>query len=282
MQTVLFTKLFQARPIDDVGQAAAELGFDGIDLLVRAGATVDPQAAEQIPLAVRRLTAHGLATPMVTTDLTDPERFPADKVLGACADAGITLIRLGYWSYQPAKASYSEAFDLARKHLTQLANLAARHRVRLAIQLHGGTIHASGALTRALLDGHSPDQICAYPDPGNQVVQDGREDWRMTFELLQPWLSCVGVKNGGWFPAETRPDGHRQWRSDWFGLADGMVPWPDVLGYLQGISFAGQLTLHSHYELPYDQVLDQTRTDLRYVKRLLTQPPVSPTQETAR
>jgi hypothetical protein len=30
------------------------------------------------------------------------------------------------------------------------------------------------------------------------------------------------------------------------------------------------LSLHSHYEVPYDQVIDQTRTDLRYVKRLLT------------
>ncbi|HZC27389.1 MAG TPA: hypothetical protein VE287_10220, partial [Actinopolymorphaceae bacterium] len=80
MQTVLFTKLFQARSVDEVGEAAAELGFDGIDLLVRPGATIDPEAADQIPLAVERLTAQGLTTPMATTDLTDPARFPADKV----------------------------------------------------------------------------------------------------------------------------------------------------------------------------------------------------------
>ena len=270
MQTVLFTKLFEARPVDEIAETAADLGFDGIDLLIRPGCTVDPEDAGRIAAAVERLKSNGLDVPMATTDLTDPATFPADKVLGACADAGIGLIRLGYWKYDPTRASYVETRDLARQHLAQLQDLAASHGVRLAIQLHGGTIHASGALTRALLDGRLPDQLGAYPDPGNQVVQDGREDWRMTFDLLEPWLACVGVKNGGWFPSGTTETGQRAWRSDWFGLADGMVPWPDILAHLAETGFDGPLTLHSHYELPYDQVLDQTRTDLRYVKRILT------------
>jgi sugar phosphate isomerase/epimerase len=270
MRTVLFTKLFQSRSVDDIGATAAELGFNGIDLLVRPGATIDPADARAIPSAVQRVESYGLAVPMATTDLTDPERFPADAVVGACADAGVGLVRLGYWSYTPASRSYADTVADARRHVTQLDALAARHGVRLAIQLHGGTIHSSGALTRVLLEDHPPERLCAYPDPGNQVVQDGREDWRMTLEILQPWLACVGVKNGGWFPGATTGTGQREWRSDWLGLADGMVPWAQILPYLQAIGFDGELSLHSHYEVPYDQVIDQTRTDLRYVKRLLT------------
>jgi sugar phosphate isomerase/epimerase len=273
MQTVLFTKLFGARSAGEIGETAADLGFDGIDLLIRPGCTVEPAATEHIPRAVESLNAHGLDVPMATTDLTDPAAFPAEQVFGACAQAGIELIRLGYWSYRPPVTSYDDVRDTARKHLAQLVDLAAAHGVRLAIQLHGGTIHASGALTRVLLDGHDPARLGAYPDPGNQVVQDGREDWRLTFELLQPWLACVGVKNGGWFASTTTTEaGQRQWASDWLGLADGMVPWADILQHLQATDFDGPLTLHSHYELPYPQVLDQTRTDLRYVKRLLTTP----------
>lgn len=270
MQTVLFTKLFGARSVDEVGSTAAELGFDGIDLLVRAGCTVGPEDAASIPKAVAQLGSHGLAVPLATTDLTDPATFPADAVLGACADAGIGLVRLGYWKYGGATERYVDVRDRARRDLARLLELAASHGVRLAIQLHGGTIHASGALTRVLLDGHLPAQLGAYPDPGNQVVQDGREDWRLTFDLLEPWLACVGVKNGGWFAAENDEAGQRRWRSDWLGLADGMVPWTDILEHLQGSGFDGPLTLHSHYELPYNQVLDQTRTDLRFVKRSLT------------
>ena len=273
MHTVLFTKLFGARGVDEIGATAAGLGFDGIDLLVRPGCTIDPGEADRIPHAVERLKSSGLSVPMATTDLTDPASFPVDKVLGACADAGIGLIRLGYWKYDPAAAPYADVRDAARDHLAHLLRLAATHGVRLAIQLHGGTIHASGALTRALLEGHSPAQVGAYPDPGNQVVQDGREDWRLTFELLEPWLACVGVKNGGWFAGTTATQvGQRAWSSDWLGLSDGMVPWPDILGHLNSLTFDGPLSLHSHYELPYEQVLDQTRTDLHYVKRLLTPP----------
>jgi sugar phosphate isomerase/epimerase len=270
MQTVLFTKLFQSRDVDEVGATAAELGFDGIDLLVRPGATVDPADPRGIATAVQRLRDHGLSVPIATTDLTDPDKFPADAVLGACADAGIEQIRLGYWAYKPTVRTYADTLAAARGHLTRLAALADQHGVRLTIQLHGGTVHASGALTRVLLDGHAPELVGAYPDPGNQVVQDGREDWRMTLEILQPWLACVGVKNGGWFTGHTTDNGQREWHSDWLGLADGMVPWAQILPHLQAIGFTGPLTLHSHYEVPYDQVIDQTRTDLRYVKRLLT------------
>lgn len=268
MPVVLFTKLFGARPVTEVGGTIADLGFDGVDLLVRPGATVDPQEAGSIPAAVESLRAVGLSVPMVTTDLTDPGAFPADRVLGACSESGVRLVRLGYWKYA-GPGSYHEALAAARRQLDALERLAGARGVRLAIQLHGGTIHASGALTAALLDGRDPARIGAYPDPGNQAVQDGREDWRMTLDLLAPWLACVGVKNGGWAPANTEESGQRRWRSDWLGLADGMVAWADILTHLATTGFGGPLTLHSHYELPYPQVLDQTRLDLRFARRIL-------------
>jgi sugar phosphate isomerase/epimerase len=150
-----------------------------------------------------------------------------------------------------------------------LTELAAAAGIKLTIQLHGGTIHGSGAQTAALLQGHDPKVLGAYPDPGNQVVQDGREDWRFTFDVLKPWLAAVGVKNGGWFPATLAESGQRTWHSDWLGLADGMVPWDNILAHLKTSGFDGLYTLHSHYEVPYPQVIDQTALDLNYVKRIL-------------
>lgn len=269
MRNVLFTKLFGDRPIDEIGQVANDLGFDGIDLLIRDGFAVAPgSAATQLPQAVEKLKQHGQDVPMATTDLTDPQAFPAEQVLGACAEAGIGVVRLGYWKYDGSRP-YEQVLGDARKHLDQLTSLAEKANVTLAIQLHGGTIHASGASTRVLLEGRDPRRIAAYPDPGNQTVQSGREDWRLTLDLLKPWLVAVGMKNGGWFPASVDETGQRRWESDWLGLADGMVPWADILTHLAGAEFDGLLTFHSHYELPYGQVLDQTRTDLRFVQRVL-------------
>ena len=232
MQTVLFTKLFRGRSLAEIADAASELGFDGIDLLIRPGHQAEPDDPDSIHEAVRHLRQAGLAVPMATTDLTDPTDGRADRVLSACAETGIGLIRLGYWKYDPQRG-YAACFDAARRDLDGLARLAEKHGVLLAVQLHGGTIHGSGAQAAALLAGHDPALIGSYPDPGNQSVQDGREDWRFTFDVLAPWLCCVGVKNGGWFPAELSEAGQRHWRSDWMGVPDGMVPWDEIATYLK-------------------------------------------------
>jgi sugar phosphate isomerase/epimerase len=268
MDIVLFTKLFRDRDLDEIATAATDLGVDGIDLLIRPGHQLEPAAPERIAEAVRFLEGNGLRVPMATTDLTDPARIPAERLLASCAEAGIGLIRLGYWHYDPQVGT-------ARRQLDELERLAERAGVRLALQLHGDTIHASGCQAAALLAGHDPTHIGAYPDPGNQTVQDGREDWRFTFDVLRPWLCCVGVKNGGWFPADLASSGQRRWRSDWFGIADGMVPWDEILDFLTESGYDGLLSFHSHYEVPLTQALAQTRVDLEFVRRQLALRPVA-------
>lgn len=268
MRAVLFTKLFQDCTIAEIGRIASELEFDGIDLLIRAGWQVDPESPEQIAPAVRTLAAAGLPVPMATTDIIDCTTFPVERLFASCAEAGIGLIRLGFWKYDGSR-DYQSCLSEARRQLADLADLAGKHGVRLALQLHGGTIHGSGAQAAAMLEGIDPRLVGAYPDPGNQAVQDGRENWRFTFDILRPWLCCVGVKNGGWFPAELKPSGQRRWQSDWLGLADGMVPWDDITAYLKQTGYDGLLTLHSHYAAPLPQVIDQTRTDLRFIRRQL-------------
>ena len=271
MRALLFTKLFDDRPLDEIAARSTELGFDGVDLLVRRGYAVDPADAGGVVQAVGRLSKAGLDVPMVTTDITDPSSLPADRILGECAQCGVRLVRLGYWPYDGTRP-YPEALSMARRDLDQLEPLARAHQVTLAIQLHGGTIHSSGALAATLLEGRDPALVAVYPDPGNQAVQDGREDWRLTFDVLRPWLRCVGVKNGGWFRGQPDELGQYRWTSGWLGIADGMVPWDDILHHLTEIAFDGVLSFHSHYPLPYEQVLAQTRSDLSYVRRVLAQP----------
>jgi sugar phosphate isomerase/epimerase len=268
MKSVLFTKLFLGQSLDRVAATIAGLGFDGVDLLVRKGFQVEPTEPRGIGPAVKLMQGSGLAVPMATCDLNDPADPVAEPLLGALAAAGVGLLRLGYWRYDPA-GSYPADLDRARRCLEGFEKLAARHGIKLAVQLHGGTIHGSGAQTYLLMKDRDPAWIGAYPDPGNQVVQDGREDWRYTLEVLEPWLCCLGVKNGGWFPAELGRDGQWRWRSEWMALPDGMVPWKDILTHLAKRDFQGLLSFHSHYEVPLPQVLDRTRLDLNFARAVL-------------
>jgi sugar phosphate isomerase/epimerase len=268
MQAVLFTKLLREQSLPEIAEIGRNLGFDGIDFLIRSGYHVEPEAPEKLREAITTLRTNGIAVPMATTDLTNPGTLPAERLFAECAEAGVKLIRLGYWHYD-AQRGYQACFDQARLDLDALEKLARKTGVKLAIQLHGGTIHCSGALTRALLDGHDPAYLGAYADPGNQAVQDGREDWQLTLDLLRPWLCCLGVKNGGWFPTRQVEDGQRIWQSDWLGIADGMVPWNSILAYLAETHYHGLLSFHSHYQMPLEQALAQTEVDLRFVQRQL-------------
>jgi sugar phosphate isomerase/epimerase len=211
---------------------------------------------------------------MATTDITDPALYPTENIFRACADAGIGVIRLGYWKYDPA-IGYRAILDTARRNVEDLAQIARTSGIKIALQLHGKTIHSSGAQALALLQNHDPAVVGAYPDPGNQVVQEGRENWRFTFDALEPWLCCVGVKNGGWFPGALADSGQRHWTSDWLGLSEGMVPWDDIMAFLMASNYDGLLSFHSHYEVPFDQVKHQTRCDLEFVRHQMR--PVSRT-----
>src|SRR6516165_3032329 len=122
MKAVLFTKLFRDVSLDEAGAFTQQLGFDGVDLLVRPGHQLDPNTADRIPDAVRRLEAIGLGVPMVTTDLTDPSRYPAENVLGNCSEAGVRLIRLGYWKYEPERG-FAAILQEARRQLDALEEM---------------------------------------------------------------------------------------------------------------------------------------------------------------
>ncbi len=157
--------------------------------------------------------------------------------------------------------------DSARRDLDGFEALAERLGIRLAIQLHGGSIHASGAQAAALLAGRG--RIGAYPDPGNQWIQEGSENWRATLDILAPWLCCIGVKNGGWSAGGRRPSGQREWRAEWQGLDEGVVPWDEIVPHLVGTGFAGPCSMHSHYRVPRELALDKVRADLAFFRRLI-------------
>lgn len=267
-ELVLFTKLFGGAAIAEIAKTASSLRFDGIDLLVRPGFALEPSQAHRLPTAVEQIRGEGLSVPLVTTDMIDADTYPAETVLRCCAEADVALVRMGYWPYARA-SGYAAILERARRSLDALVPLAQKYRVKLLLQLHGGTIHASGALASRLLEGYDTAHLGAYADPGNQVVQDGHEPWELTLDLLWHRLACLGVKNGGWFPGRYADSGQRTWTADWTPLHEGMARWDEIFAFLARSRFAGVLSFHSHYEVPRELAIAMTRVDLAYARRAL-------------
>ena len=267
MDIAYFTKTLEGLPLEKAAEITADLGFDCADFLVRDGHTVSPGRPEEIIKAAKLFTATGLRIPMATIDSTRPDDATS-RLLGFCGEAGIGQVRLGFWRYDPLRR-WKVQVDEARRGLDGFERLAECFGMKLTIQLHGGTLHSSGALAMQLLAGRDPVGIGAYPDPANQIIREGSEDWRLTLDLLDPWFCCMGVKNCGWFPGAYGALGQRAWHSDWYGLDDGMVPWNDIIPHLIATGFAGVLSMHSQYRVPRDQALAKARADLAHLRRLV-------------
>ncbi len=263
MRVLAFTKPFGPMTVERLADAVVEVGADGADLVVRDGHTVTPAQPERIGEVAAALRSNGADLDIVTTDLVEPGA-DAERVLGACADAGVGLVRLGFFRYDAA-LGYQRCLDTARRDLAALVDTAARHGVRPVLQLHHGTVHPSAALALRLLadlDGaDGTDGPGVYADPGNQS-KEGSESWPLHLDLLGERIVCIGVKNSAW------REGPAGWTCDWQPFTDGgVVPWPDVLATLRERGYAGALSLHVHYTNP-DPVEAVTR-DLAHLRSLL-------------
>jgi sugar phosphate isomerase/epimerase len=250
IRMLVMTKPFGALPAGRLAATLAALGADGAELVVRDGQTVTPGEPTRIKDVATELTRHGLQLGVVTTDLVRADDT-ADTILGVCAELGVPLVRLGWWRYDAA-LGYQRVLDTARRDLAALAGLGRRHGVRLALQLHHGTIHPSAAHALRLTE-----ELPVYLDPGNQAME-GSEQLPMSLDLLGDRIACVGVKNAAW----------RGTGLAWQPLADGggVVDWLATLGTLRERGHAGPLSLHAHYPTA-DPVADVGR-DLAHLRKL--------------
>jgi sugar phosphate isomerase/epimerase len=257
VRVIVFTKPFGSVGVGQLADALEAVGADGADLVVRDGQTVTPDQPGGIVSVARGLADRGLGLDVVTTDLLAADDT-ADRVLAACAEAGVSLVRTGFYRYQP-DLGYWDCLDLARRALAGLAELAESHGVALAVQLHHGTIHPSAAHAMALVD--ELDEVRYYADPGNQA-KEGSEDWRMCLDQLESRMACMGVKTAAWHR------GPHGWSCDWVPMTDGgVVPWPQILAGLAERSFTGPLSLHVHY--PTEDVVSAVRADVAHLRGLV-------------
>ncbi|WP_371543543.1 sugar phosphate isomerase/epimerase [Streptomyces sp. NBC_00554] len=264
MRVLVLTKPFGDLPPGELAEQLAEAGADGADLLVRDGQTVTPDTSWRMAETAKALHCNGLELGQVSTDLISADS-ESERVIGHCAEAGVSQVRVGFYRYD-AELDYTAGLDRARRDLASLANLAARHGVRLVLALHHGTLHPSAAHASLLLDGR--EDVLVHPDPGNQA-KEGGEHWRLTLDVLGGLdrVGCVGVKNAVW-----EPDGAPgSWNCRWQPLADGgVVPWATILPGLQELGYTGPFSLHVHY--PADDPLAAVRRDLGYLRGLRSGP----------
>jgi sugar phosphate isomerase/epimerase len=237
----VFTKPWKM-PIEALGPFVAGLGFEGIELPVRAGYPVEPGDVAQLPKAVNQLAGYGVKVFSIAGP-TD------EKTIAACAEAGVPIIRImagiGPQGYMASVARIRREFD-------QLLPLLQKYQVKLGVQNHSGAFVVNAMGLRHLLEGFDPRLIAGVWDAAHNALQG--EEPELGLDIIWPHLCMVNLKNAIWVRKNTPEKDHpliagdfAEWEPYWTGARQGLASWPRVIAELRRRSYQGVVCLTAEY-----------------------------------
>jgi sugar phosphate isomerase/epimerase len=278
LKIAVFSKHLQFLTGPDLAQAAATIGFDGIDITVRRGGHVDPaRAAEDLPLLVSIIRKQGLEVPMVTTDIVDTGSPNVRTLLRTLAQLAIRYYRWGGFKYRDDRPFGGQLDDFHRR-AAQLATLNAEYKVCAIYHTHSG-VGLVGApvwdIFQVLKD-LDPNAVAINYDIGHATVEGGLGGWIDSFRLASNFVRGVAIKDFIWQKGK-----HGEWAPAWLPIGQGMVHFPEFFSLLAKTPFNGPVQLHFEYPLggaengerqptiPHEQLFSAMRRDLRRLRTYL-------------
>jgi len=257
--------------LDQAGDCIADMGFTGVDLTVRRGGYISPEEVlERLPEAIEIFKSKGLNVPMITTDITGAYEPYAEETFKTASECGVKFIKLGYWRYGGFGKIKEQIEKIRDNILKGIYRLSREYGVTAGIHIHSGDyVSADPAVLWMLLQDYDPNYICAYIDPGHMCVEGGLSGWKIGMDLLQEHIRMVAVKDFAWFREKDVKTGQMKWKARTVPLGEGLVPWFEVFSFLHKIGFNGPVSVHSEYDLKFEELIRQTREDLNYLRNIL-------------
>jgi sugar phosphate isomerase/epimerase len=279
LKVAIFSKHLQFLGGVELARAATEIGFNGIDLTVRAGGHVEPaRAAEDLPPLVAVIRQHELEVPMVTTDIVDATSTHARTVLKTLANLGIRYYRWGGFKYR-ADQPLSHQFEDFHQRSAQLAALNTEYKVCAIYHTHSGVDLVGAPVWDIfeILKDLDPNAVAINYDVAHATVEGGLGGWIDSFRLAESYIRGVAFKDFVW-----QKGARDNWEPAWVPLAQGMVRFPTFCSLLAKTTFNGPVQLHFEYPLggagagkrqitiDRQQVFSAMRRDLQQLRSYLS------------
>lgn len=258
----IFSKHMAQFGYEELGKQSRELGFEGVDLTVRAKGHVLPErASADLPRAVAAIRAAGLTVPMITTNILRADEPATRPILATAAKLGIPLFKPGYYRYK--LEDVERELEQARRDTAGVVALARELGIAAGFHNHSGD-HIGSAVwdIRAIVQDLDPKWVGYYFDPAHATIEGGLAGWRISQNIVSKRLKMVALKDFYWKKA---PSG--KWAVAWCPMGEGMVDWKRVFADLARAGFTGPLTLHVEYD-PKDE-LAAIAADVAFVKKQL-------------
>ena len=237
-----FTKPFQKLGCDETADVAAQAGWEGIELPLRAKGQIEPERVEEeLPKMHAALEKRGLSIGLITTDIVNPATPHAEKVLRTAKALGITRYRLGFLRYKPDQPPLAQLNEL-KPGLRDLAAMNKQLGMTGGIQNHSGAEMVGCAVWDIfeLVRDLDPKALGTCFDIGHATLEGGLS-WPIEARLMEPFFTCVYVKDFAWVKDEKRG-----FVPKWGPLGEGTVK-REFLTWLKQSGYTGPISSHVEY-----------------------------------
>ncbi|HLI86942.1 MAG TPA: hypothetical protein VKV17_23750 [Bryobacteraceae bacterium] len=213
------------------GTILTGLGFDGCDLSVEPGGTIEPaNSPVDLVRAIEVVTGDGLEVPVATTSFLSIQEPWARNCLGLCGRSGVVHFRSGY-------SKFPERIEQRGNDIVNLMAYGRAAGIGLALPYP-----AAEAVVRGL----DPDSVGYDFDPSQGSIEPVVA--RVRTILLR----------------DARKQGDRMVPCP---LGEGTVDWPGFFTALARARFSGPLTIRPEYPAP--DLLEAIRRDLAFARKQL-------------
>jgi L-ribulose-5-phosphate 3-epimerase len=237
----LFSKHLQFLNYTDLADAAAEMGFDGVDLTVRPNGHVLPERVEtDLPKAVEALKKVGFSPVMMTTAVEDATN-PVDRtVLETAAKLGIRHYRMN-WYWYPTDRSLSESLQQYQQKVKMLSQLNQKLKLTGGYQNHSGSlVGASAWEVWEMLKTADPESMGVQYDIRHATVEGGLS-WPTGLRLLQSRIKTLVLQDFAW---ENR---NGQWAVKNVPIGEGMSNYKNFFRLLKQYKIQVPASFHSEH-----------------------------------
>lgn len=242
----IFSKHLQFVQGAELAKAAADLGFDGVDITVRKGGHIAPERVkETLPPLVATLRKQGLEVPMITTDIADADTPFTEDILRTASSLGIHHYRFGAFKYASDRPIPAQLDDF-RARLEKLAKINAKYQTSAMYHTHSGVGLVGAPIwdLYIVMKDIDPKLIGINYDIGHATIEGGLGGWIDSWRVAGPHVRGIALKDFVW------SKGPRGWREQWTPIGEGMVHFPQFLGMVAESDFNGPVQVHYEYPLP--------------------------------
>jgi len=223
--------LFAGVDLETAVEHIAAAGYRYVELAVIAGMCehVSPDASDREVQAVRDLLArHGITATAIEAATTDEERLK--RVFGLARRLGIPIVNIGSGGTSGDEDSTKEAIA----HLANLAALAGRHELRLAVKPHVGQAIFDQATALRLMTEVTEPALGLNFDPSHLYRADEEPP-----EVARAWGERIIASHFRDCASRERKVGPPETQI----AGRGRVDLPATLRALRDVGYAGPLNL---------------------------------------